>query len=135
MRVELGWPPKALHPNARVHWAVKGRATKAARTEAHWATKAALIAPCGPSSVNEAAPESSRLIIQQDLPVGGLLPLIVTFYPPDKRKRDDDGMISSFKAQRDGIADALGIDDNLFRPSYQHGEPVKGGKIVVEIGE
>ena len=37
------------------------------------------------------------------------LPLYLTFYPPDKRKRDDDNMISSFKAGRDGIAQALGL--------------------------
>lgn len=113
--IELSWPVKALHPNARVHWAAKGRATKAARTEAYWATKkAAMMAP----------PMAA-----------GSFPLIITFYPPDNRKRDHDGQISAFKAFQDGIADALGIDDNLFRPRYQFAEPVKNGRVTVIIGE
>jgi hypothetical protein len=42
-------------------------------------------------------------------------------------------MIGAFKAGRDGVAEALGCDDYKFRPAYQFGEPVKGGKVVVEI--
>jgi crossover junction endodeoxyribonuclease RusA len=36
------------------------------------------------------------------------------FYPPDHRRRDDDGLIASMKSARDGIADALKIDDRRF---------------------
>lgn len=63
------------------------------------------------------------------------LPLYLTFYPPDRRKRDDDNMIASFKAGRDGIAQALGIDDNLFHiQKPQLGEPVRpNGQIRVQI--
>jgi crossover junction endodeoxyribonuclease RusA len=57
----------------------------------------------------------------------------ITFYPPDRRRRDDDGIIGSFKAGRDGIADALGVDDHVFRPAYHFAEPVKGGLVVVSI--
>ena len=39
----------------------------------------------------------------------------IDFYPPDRRHRDDDNMISAFKAGRDGVADALGINDKRFR--------------------
>nr|DAT53543.1 MAG TPA: crossover junction endodeoxyribonuclease [Bacteriophage sp.] len=63
------------------------------------------------------------------------LSLSLTFYPPDRRKRDDDNMIASFKAGRDGIAQALGIDDNLFhieKPLI--GDPVRPhGQIKVVI--
>ena len=44
----------------------------------------------------------------------GRLHLWIDFYPPDRRARDDDNMIASFKSGRDGIADALGIDDKRF---------------------
>ncbi len=37
------------------------------------------------------------------------------FYPPDRRKRDDDNLIRCMKPYRDGIADALGVDDHCFR--------------------
>lgn len=40
--------------------------------------------------------------------------LWLDFYPPDRRARDDDNMIASFKAGRDGIALALGINDKRF---------------------
>lgn len=56
------------------------------------------------------------------------------FYPPDKRRRDDDGLLSSMKAARDGIADALGIDDHRFvSHPYVKEEVRKGGAVVVRI--
>lgn len=63
----------------------------------------------------------------------GLKITSITFFPPDRRKRDDDGMIGAFKNGRDGVADALGSDDHKFRPTYCFGEPVKGGRIEVTI--
>lgn len=57
----------------------------------------------------------------------------VTFYPPDNRHRDDDNMIGSFKAARDGIADALAVNDRRFRPEYHFGKPEKPGRIEVEL--
>lgn len=85
--IRLGWPPKELNPNARVHWGKKSRHTKAYRAEAVIATQAAL-----KGAVAVADTE---------------IPLLVTFYPPDNRARDDDNIIASFKAARDGIAQAL----------------------------
>jgi crossover junction endodeoxyribonuclease RusA len=62
------------------------------------------------------------------------LAFVITAYPPTKRRMDDDNLIACLKAHRDGIAKALGIDDNRFDQRLQWGEPVKGGKIVVAIG-
>jgi crossover junction endodeoxyribonuclease RusA len=59
--------------------------------------------------------------------------LSLTFCPPDKRRRDDDNCISSFKAGRDGIAEALGIDDSQLSLLVKMGQPVKGGAVLVEI--
>ena len=66
-------------------------------------------------------------------PAHGLILLLVTICPPDRRKRDDDNTLAAWKAGRDGLADALGVDDNRFRCLPNIGEPVKGGAIVVEV--
>jgi hypothetical protein len=110
----LPWPDRLLHPNARPHWAAKAKATKAARATAHLLTLSA-----GWKAL--ALPE-------------GRLHLWVTFYPPNKRRRDDDGLLSSFKAARDGIADALGIDDSRFvSHPFLHTESRPGGEVHVTI--
>ena len=59
--------------------------------------------------------------------------MTITFVPPDRRHRDDDNMIASLKAARDGIADALGVNDRRFRPNYVFAEPEKPGRVEVEI--
>ena len=114
--IELSWPPKELNPNSTAKLRDKMRAKKAHREEAYWAVKAALGA-------------SFRMPADQEVA------LIVAFYPPDCRRRDRDNMISSMKRAQDGIAQAIGVDDYYLRPSYIFGEPVKGGKVVVTIGE
>lgn len=64
----------------------------------------------------------------------GRLHLWIDFYPPDRRRRDDDGLLASCKAYRDGIADALGIDDRRFvSHPYLRDEVVKGGEVRVRI--
>lgn len=112
--LELPWPPKELTPNfkRRKHWRAYRVPTQKYRADCAWLTKAARIG-----------------IAAGDVPI----PMTITFYPPDRRRRDDDGMIGAFKAGRDGIADALGIDDSAFRPSYKIADPVKGGRVVVSI--
>lgn len=93
IEVTLPWPPRALSPNARTHWRKKAPITKAYK-HACWALvkEARIVAPVS----------------------AGRLHLWLDFYPPDRRARDDDNMIASFKAGRDGIALALGIDDKRF---------------------
>lgn len=110
----LPWPDRTLHPNARPHWAALAKAKKAARAAAAWATK-------------EAWPGI-------ELPAEGRLHLWIDFYCPDKRHRDDDGLLSSMKAARDGIADALGINDVRFvSHPYIQDEVRKGGQVVIRI--
>lgn len=108
--VALPWPPKQLTPNfkRRKHWRVYQPHIQKYRGDCAWLVKAAR--------------------------ARGTL-LSITFCPPDRRKRDDDGMIGAFKAGRDGVADALGCDDHAFRPSYHFSDPVKGGVVLVGIGE
>lgn len=109
--ISLPWPAKALSPNfrSRSHWP-RTNAIAAHRKLAWGATLQAM----GCAATGEL--------------------LAVTFNPPDRRKRDDDNMIASAKAYRDGIADALGCDDHNFFPEYRFGNPTKGGAVIVEIG-
>lgn len=110
----LPWPSKDLSPNARVHWSRKAKAAKQARSDAKGLTQFfgwnKLALPDGP------------------------LHLWITFHPPTRRLPDDDNMLTRFKPSRDGIADALGIDDKRFvSHPYVSDKPRKGGEVRVRI--
>ena len=110
----LPWPSKDLSPNARVHWSKKSGASAKARNDARLATIAA-------GWHKHILPE-------------GRLHLWVRFYPPTKRLPDDDNMLARFKPWRDGIADALKIDDKRFvSHPFISDKPVKGGEVRVRI--
>lgn len=109
----LPWPPRECSPNARVHHMVKARAVKKARTDA-WALGCA-----------------ARLRDIKALRVN----VQVTFHEPDRRHRDDDNLVASFKPLRDGLADAMNLDDRHWSTSYRRGEVRKGGAVVVEIDD
>jgi len=114
MIIKLPWPPKELSQNARIHWAKRAKAVKAYRQECFLITK------------------SLWFKIDWEGPIH----LFIDFFPPDRRRYDDDGISGRFKTGRDGIADALGVDDNRFRqhPHLRGPESfVKGGKVVVKI--
>lgn len=108
----LPYPPKELNPNQKVHWAVKAKHVKAYR------------ATCKAIAMENIV----------EVPAGDLV-YDMTFYPPDKRRRDDDNMVSSGKAGRDGVAEGLGIDDIRFQLRVRVKDPVKGGKVEVKIYE
>ncbi len=118
MRLELPWPDKGLSPNARLHWAPLANLKAEARKMAAWAAKAAI-------------PYKDRKWIAGG---DGKIPIKVTFYPPDNRRRDDDNMVASFKAYRDGIADAFGVDDRRFQPHYHFEDAQKPGRVEVTLG-
>ena len=107
----LPWPPRALSPNARGHWSKRSRAAKSYRMQCFlMAKKAGLVAPSG------------RIL------------LALEFVPPTRRRRDDDNLLASFKAGRDGLADALGIDDSLFVSQVQvSGETHPDGAVRVTL--
>ncbi len=91
--VTLPWPPQELSPNWRGHWRKKARAARTYRHACGWACKAAGLR----------------------VPAGELIALHVEFVPPNRRHYDDDNLVGAFKVGRDGIADALGVDDTRFR--------------------
>jgi len=94
LTLTLPLPPRELHPNARVHWAVKARATKQYRKTAYCY---ALVAQ-GMARREWTTAE-----------------LHMTWHMPDKRRRDPDGLVASMKAAIDGLVDAgiLADDDRL----------------------
>jgi len=67
---------------------------------------------------------------------GGQIHVFLDFHPPNRRARDDDNIIAAFKAGRDGLADALKIDDCHFRthPFLQRDEIVRpDGEVRVVV--
>lgn len=90
MTITLPLPSRFLSPNGRAHVYTKAKWTKKAREHAYLTTKAALRGRQAPDF---------RLYT-------------VAFSFATRRRRDDDNLIASCKAYRDGIADALGIDDH-----------------------
>lgn len=109
--VDLPWPSSLLHPNARCHWAQKAKATKKARADAAIAALAAGVRRIEASAISVTA----------------------IFSPPDNRRRDTDGMLSSLKPTFDGIADVIGIDDSNWEISIKRLPPVSGGNVRIEI--
>lgn len=112
-RVELTlpFPAKILWPNGRGHWAAKARSVASARRTA-WA-----------------------LTLEAS---GGKWPTIAaklnwTIHPKTAHTIDDDAPPSALKSYRDGIADALGVDDKFFTATYAFAEPIKGGLVRVSI--
>jgi crossover junction endodeoxyribonuclease RusA len=113
MMIELPWPSSELSQNARTHHAVKARAIKKARNDAFWLTKA----------VNDGSLKDAET-----------LRVTFEFCPPDYRKRDLDNAFGCCKPHRDGIAEAIGIDDSKWNEiTILRGPVEKGGRVIVTL--
>lgn len=86
LTVTVALPPKACNPNARLHWAAKGRGVRACRQAAALAAKAAL--------KGKPAPMWAKAAVK------------VEAFFPTARFPDPDNLIASLKATFDGLADA-----------------------------
>lgn len=111
MRINLPWPDRDLHPNARVHWTRRHKAARIARETAFWTAKEAGIKPLAADALSVTA----------------------IFTPPDNRRRDLDGMLASVKASMDGLADAIGVDDSKWSLAIRREAPCKPGSVRIEI--
>jgi len=113
--ITLPWPDSRLSPNARVHWARKAKASKDARRLAYCSAMAAF-GSTAPPPVDDCI----------------ALNLWLDFYPPDRRRRDDDNLLSMFKPYRDGLADYLRIDDSRFvsHPRLMPYTPTRKGRTL-----
>ncbi len=109
---ELPWPPKVLKANNQGSWRGKVTARRGYKEDCF---------------------EQSRMLGKQ-FPEGNI-PVKIIFHPPDRKRRDLDNMLASFKLGLDGVAAALRVDDVRFRPMFiDVGEPVKNGKIMLTLG-
>lgn len=115
MRVILPWPDPRLFPNYKRsnHWR-KFRANERDARALGWGLASEQISPDQRAAIRE---------------ITGHVMVTATFYPPDRRSRDDDGMIGAIKNYRDGICDAIGIDDKRLRVTYQFADPEKPGRV------
>ena len=113
--VQLPYPHKALWPNGRAHWGAKAAQTKLLRKWAYLATLAAL-------GGQKYVPDGERIPVRLTVSAKPKGPL------PDK-----DGCISAAKAAFDGIADALGVNDNLFDPQPVHFSG-RQSNFTIEVG-
>lgn len=112
LTVTLPWPSKSLSPNARLHWSRVAAFKQIAKRDAFYATKA----------------------VRREKIAADSLAVRVSFFPPDRRRRDHDNMVASMKAAFDGIAEAVEIDDSKWRVHFVPVDAaVKGGKVVVEL--
>lgn len=123
IEITCPWPPRELSPNARCHW---GKRSKVASNYRSACCLAATLA------TTDARDRLSAL--RDRVEAGEKLHLFINFIRPDRRARDDDNVFAAFKSGRDGIAQALGIDDRHFRAHpYLSDEVVKGGAVRVRI--
>jgi Holliday junction resolvase RusA-like endonuclease len=109
--INLPFPPSSLSGHAKGHWRSKAAVTKKWR---RWAHVAALEA-------NARAPAEGDIALK------------VRFVPPDRRS-DRTNFPNRLKPIIDGIADALGVNDRRFLPSYEFAEPEKPGRLEITIG-
>ena len=116
MKISLQWPDPGLSPNARKHYRQKAQLVSVARQMAHLLTVIT----------------DQRASIPPDVPLETRL----TFYPPDKRRRDIDNLLASMKSSLDGIFDALETNDNrVKRTVLEWGEVAQPGRVEIEIRE
>lgn len=111
MILTLPWPPSALSPNARAHWGSLATAKKAYREACAW-----IAIEQGAKRI-----EAGRLSVR------------LTFVPPDRRRRDLDNCIASFKAGADGLVDVLGVDDSKWNLTATLDREQIGGFVRVEV--
>lgn len=112
MLIELPFPAASLagHANGNAKW------KKIADTKSHreWARLATLA------------------VGRIELPDAGDVGISFTFTPADRRG-DRLNFPNRIKPYADGIADALGINDARFLPSYHYTAPEKPGKVVIVV--
>jgi crossover junction endodeoxyribonuclease RusA len=117
LSIVLPWPLSDLSPNTRIHWAKLAKAKKAYRREC-WAD--ALVAGAADFA--------------KDIPSDKKLSVHLEFVPPNRHRYDEDNMVARMKSGLDGIADALGIDDRMFKLSQEIAEGI-GGFVRVTVME
>jgi len=109
--IELPFPPSSLSGHNNGAWYGKSRIVATHRSWAFHATRAAKV---------KVEPE-------------GDIRIHFRFVPPDRRG-DRTNYANRLKPYIDGIAEAMGINDRRFLPSYEFAEPEKPGRVEVTFG-
>lgn len=128
MTIELPLPDRRLGPNAKTHFAIKAKVTRQHREAAFFKTLGLLTGKRNlPTQILHRSAQKMGLPGRRDSTFYQKLALILSppntsiprftayslaFYLPDARPRDDDNLCAACKAYRDGIADALQVNDN-----------------------
>ena len=111
--IELPFPARVLFPTARPNRVQKAREVKLQRYWAYVSTLSACVGECKPK---------------------GIIEYRIVYTPKTNRRRDEDGVISSCKSYLDGVAQALGIDDHIFRHRGTEAMPAKApGSLVLSF--
>ena len=108
--IKLPFPPSSLSGHANGHWRTKAAITRKHRQWAHDATLALL-----------------PIIIQ-----GGDIKVHIAFTPPNNRS-DRANFPNRVKPYLDGIAEALGVNDKRFLPTYEFCEPARPGSVTITL--
>lgn len=111
MMIRLPFPPASLSGHAKGNWHGKSAVVARARAEAKRLTEeAGVTAPPGDGDIR----------------------LAICFVPPDNRG-DRVNFPNRIKPYIDGIADALGVNDKRFHPSYEFCAAEKPGYVEVRL--
>lgn len=111
--IELPWPPAKLSPNGShgSHWA-----WAAAGRKYH--------SDCAILLKSQSVP---KLFVDKPVMVE------LAYCPPTKRLCDLDNLLARTKHGIDALAEALGVDDQIFEYWLRRGEPVRHGKVLVRL--
>jgi hypothetical protein len=130
LTLTLPLPHRNLSPNVQIHGAKKAQYTRHSRQCAFFSTLKALGVPTVPTRIllkdrpylgitHKGPLKSPDYVKLSKLLFKGIPPKItgytLEFNFPTKRLQDDDNAAAMFKSSRDGIADALQIDDRNLR--------------------
>lgn len=115
--IRLPWPAPCMWPNSRIDRRAASGTRRKYRETGAWVTRAA--------GFRRGHCENWHKVH-----------LLITFRPPDRRKRDLDNMLAAIKSGLDGVADALGADDSRFEITIRRGELDRkgGGCVEIELG-
>ena len=114
MTLTLPWPPTALSPNGRLHWATLAKAKKQYRSACAWTAASQGAHPIKADRVH----------------------VTLEFVPPTRRAYDLDNALARMKAGLDGLGDVLMVDDSKWDYTIRKApQGVIGGfvRVTVEV--
>lgn len=114
MLIILPFPPASLAGHNTGQWFDKSKVVATYRAEAFHITK------------------QEKRKQGFEVPAEGDIAIAFLFVPPDNRG-DRVNFPNRLKPQIDGIAEALGVNDKRFLPSYHYAKPGKPGRVQIQL--